>query len=338
MARIYKRKKIWYIDYAISGRRRRKAIGHLKEIAQLALKDIEVRIAKERAGFPLDGKLADWRKDFDRYIGAHLRPRSAERYREAIEHFFVFLSKTYDILPNRLSQVKSEMIEDFKLWRLERVKKNTVNTDLNILRRFFNLAIKRSYLSQNPVKNVEFLKTYSKRPRFLTREEIIKLIPELPKTVKPIVSVLLNTGMRLGELQNLEWSDIDFEKEEIHITFKNDWIPKGGKERNIPLNKKAKEVLLAHPHDQELIFHTKENNKIHRNRILQGFKRTCRRVGIKDANIHTLRHTFASHLVMTGVDLVTVSKLLGHKDISTTMIYSHLSSNHLQQAVEKLDL
>lgn len=86
------------------------------------------------------------------------------------------------------------------------------------------------------------------------------------------------------------------------------------------------------------IFTTKTGSQVRQQGTWSAFKLACQRARIDNATLHTLRHTFASHLIMAGVDLATVSKLLGHKDISTTMIYSHLSPDHLKQAVEKLQL
>jgi site-specific recombinase XerD len=87
---------------------------------------------------------------------------------------------------------------------------------------------------------------------------------------------------------------------------------------------------------KELVFATRNGTRLaHYDRT---FKRCATRAGIEGASIHTLRHTAASHLVMAGVDLATVARILGHRDITTTMVYAHLASDHLQGAIKRLDL
>ena len=231
------------------------------------------------------------------------------------------------------------MIDNYKLTRLEKIVKTTVNHELTILRRFFNLAISMDYLDSNPANKVDFLKiTDRKRPRFLSEEEIKQLQGELRASrFKPMVDMLLYTGMRAGELINLEWEDIDFRRGQINIRPKLGWSPKAGKERSIPLSSKVQDLLSnmgrKHPH----VFHSKTGNMINRNHLREAFVRACRRASIENATLHTLRHTFASQLIMKGVDLYTVSQLLGHSDLKSTQIYSHLSQDHLRGAVERLE-
>lgn len=337
MSRVFRRGKIWYIDYALDGRRKRKAIGPYKEMAEFALKDIEVSIAKKRAGLPVYKKLSEWHEEFNDYIKAHLKPRSAERYREVIDSFMSFLASVYPKVVY-LQDITPDKIDRYKLARLEKIVKTTVNHELTILRRFFNLAVGRDYLQGNPANKVDFLRiTDRKRPRFLSQGEVRRLQEELRGSrFRLMIETLLHTGMRVGELINLEWGDIDLRGGQINIRPKPDWSPKAGKERNIPLSSKVRDLLSGLDREHDYIFHSRTGNRVNRNHIREAFVRACRRAGIRDATLHTLRHTFASQLVMRGVDLYTVSQLLGHSDLKSTQIYSHLSRDHLRGAIERL--
>jgi integrase len=338
MTRVFKRDKIWYIDYSLDGKRRRKAIGPYKEMAEFALKDIEVRIAKKRAGLPVYKKLTEWHEEFNDYIKAHLKPRSAERYREVIDSFVSFLAGAYPKVAY-LQDITPDKIDRYKLIRLEKIVKTTVNHELTILRRFFNLAIDRDYIPNNPANKVDFLRiTDRRRPRFLSGEQIKQLQGELRASrFKPMVDMLLYTGMRVGELINLEWEDIDLGQGQINIRPKLGWSPKAGKERSIPLSGRVRDLLSNMDRKHAHIFHSKTGNMVNRNHLREAFVRACRRANIENTTLHTLRHTFASQLVMKGIDLYTVSQLLGHSDLKSTQIYSHLSQDHLKSAVERLE-
>jgi len=152
----------------------------------------------------------------------------------------------------------------------------------------------------------------------------------------------LNTGMRKAELENLEWSDVDLERRKIRIHRKDIWQPKTG-ERDIPINQKLFDLLSNLKEKNEkvpqsnFVFPDKEGGITKTKYRLQLIK-IAKKANIENlTKLHSLRHTFASHLVMNGVDLPTVQKLMGHSDIQTTMIYAHLSADHLIEAVDKLD-
>jgi len=344
MGVIRKRGNIWYIDYRLNGRRYVKAIGKSKHIAELALKDIEVRIAKKRAQLPIEYRIDEWEKQFIRYIEATLRPRTVERYKECLRWFKDYI----DNLPKSpcyLSDITPEIIEDFKIERLRQgKKKKTVYNELAVIRRFLNLAVQRGHLHVNPMDKVEMPKlTDKKLPRFLTKEELEKIYIELKQEDRDVIKILANTGMRWGELRYLEWRDIDFDQKVIKIRRKKlhtgeYWEPKAGTERNIPMNKIVYEILNKRRQNRGFVFTTNMGNMLNKNNIRVRLQKVCEKLGIENVSLHTLRHTFCSHLVMQGVDLPTVAKLAGHRDIKTTMIYSHLARDHVRKAIEKLEL
>lgn len=145
--------------------------------------------------------------------------------------------------------------------------------------------------------------------------------------------------MRKSELESLTWSDIDFNRKRIKIRCKDDWSPKTS-EREIPINNGLLELLLNRRQKDkglcQYVFH-RNGEKIDPNLLRRQLIALVKQCELADlTKIHTLRHTFASHLVMGGVDLPTVKKLLGHTNIDTTMIYSHLADEHVDKAVEGL--
>jgi len=340
VATLRKRGNTYYADYRINGKRFRKVLGLSKKIAELALKDIEVKIAKGELGF--EKKDQDLNQLFEEYLSyskTNHSPATRKRYKAIIDNFKRFLSN-YPYL-NKISHLNPKIFEDYKTFRLEEEAKNkTINMESRTLRTIFNLAKNWGYTKENPTDGVKMLKvTNHITPRFLSEDECKKLLDMCNAWEHPIFYTFLNTGMRKGELLNLEWLDINFDRRKIRIIFKDGWSPKTS-EREIPINDgllKLLEKLKDDNKKSSVVFHDGSGQQIENNRLRKRLISLTKKCGFPDVTkLHTLRHTFASHLVMKGVDLPTVKKLMGHADIQTTMIYSHLADEHVDKAVEKL--
>lgn len=340
MATLRERNGTYFADYRINGRRFRKKLGRSKRIAELALKDIEVKVAKGELGFSVkDSDLEKLYQEFLAYSKTNHAPSSQKRYSAILDNFKRYL-RQYPYLV-KISHLAHKVFEDYKAYRKEQGAANkTVNNELQTLGAMFNLAIKWGYATNSPVKGVSSLKEDDhKKPRFLSKDECRILLEKCGGELYPIFFTFLNTGMRKSELEYLEWPDIDFERRKIKIKIKDHWRPKT-EEREIPINDALMAVLEQHKtkaHNGSLVFHD-QGKRIEPNSLRKKLMALTKKCGFPDVTkIHSLRHTFASHLVMKGVDLPTIKKLMGHSDIETTMIYSHLADEHVDKAVEKLE-
>ena len=354
---IYKRGDFWYVDLRIQGRRYRKRIGKSKNLTELALKDLELKAERNQLGF-LERKeipVSAFLEEFKAYSKTNHRPATTSRYKAVCDNVLQFIQKQTQV--SRLSQIAPDTIEKYKIHRRSapvarngrdpvRVNKKsvrqgakgyTVNFEITALRTMFNLAIKWGYLDKNPASAVKLLKTDdSKQRRFLTEEECRALLAHSSPEDRPIFFVLLNTGMRRAEVANLEWSDINLKNQTLKIQRKSFWLPKTG-EREIPLNDQVLLVLNRLPRRGNFVFTDRKGEKIDPDRLRVRLVSTALRAGIPNlTELHALRHTFASHLLMNGVDIPSVQKLMGHQSVETTMIYTHQTTDHLRSAVAKL--
>ncbi len=177
----------------------------------------------------------------------------------------------------------------------------------------------------------------NRRLRYLTREEadrLIKACYETPKChhLAPIVITALQTGMRRGEILRLKWDNVDFKNGYIYVEDS-----KNKTSRLIPMSQTLRQTLSNLPRHLSSPYVFWHDNGKPYDDIKHSFNKVLKRAGIKVFTFHDLRHTFASHLVMNGVDLMTVKELLGHKDIKMTMRYSHLSPDHKRVAVKRIE-
>jgi len=332
---VYRRGNTWYIDFYVRGQRIRKKIGPSRKLAELALKDAEVKIAKgDYLGIYEERKIpfSDYAKQYLEYSKTNKAKRSYERDVTSLRvHLVPYFGRYW------LANISTKMIEDYKAERKNRVNPATVNRELACLKNMFTKAVEWGYLKANPAKGVKLLKEKPKTPRYLTKEEVCSLLEACPPRIYALVATAVNTGMRRGELLNLEWTDVDLNKRTITVRNKEEWHTKNYESRTIPVNDFLYEVLSKHPHHirSPYVFCNPDGSKY--NNIWLNFEAALKKAGIEHLPFHSLRHTFASHLVMSGVDLATVQKLLGHKNIKTTMRYSHLAPDHLKGAVERLD-
>jgi len=325
---VYAREGVYYVsfyyhDQAGTRRRFRKAVGPNK-------KEAEDYLGKKRAE-AREGKLFDVKKDekitFEAF-GKEYLERYAKIYNKSfvsVENRLNLVGKTFG--SKYLHEITSKDIESYKVERLgKQIKPATINRDLALVSSMLNRAREWGRLIRpNPCANMRKLRENNERLRFLYKEEITRLYEACHGELLVFVIFAINTGCRRGEMLALTWQDIDIQRRQIHIRDS-----KSGKGRVIPMNETVRNLILSlkKQPDSPNIF-----SSYHR----EAFEAALEKAEINDASMHTLRHTFASHLVMSGVDLVTVSKLLGHATIQMTMRYSHLSPEHQAKAVGVLD-
>jgi len=242
-----------------------------------------------------------------------------------------------------LDKIDNLSVEKYKARRLsDGLQSITINRELTILRFMLKKAQEWGYGNTVPI--IKNLKVVKKPVKFLSEKEIQRLLDYSSPRLRPMIIVLRNTGMRIGELLHLRLHDIDLDNKSLLVRS-----TKTNNYRIIPINSELDDVfkwLYLHHVDpwtskvslresKQLDYLFCHNDGSRVKSIRRGFNNTCKRAGIK-ATLHTLRHTFASHLVMNGVDLVSIKELLGHSSINTTMIYSHISSEHKINTVSKL--
>lgn len=326
---VYKRGDSYYIDYYVHGRRKREKIGLNKNLAETVLRKRKVEIAENRF---LDIKKEEKLKfeDFtSEYIEIHLKPNNRSWETAALPN--IKRLKAF-FLGKYLHEITPLMVEKFKIERRKEVGPATTNRALTWLKAMFNKAIAwGKFEGVNPVKGVKFFRENNERLRYLEKEEIIKVLSHCHDHLKPIVVVALNTGMRRGEILGLKWHDIDFRRDIIYL-----FRTKNDERREIPMNETVKTALIKvrkHP-ESPYVFCDKNGRPFYN--VRKSFSTALKKAGIVNFHFHDLRHTFASHLVMSGVDLNTVRELLGHKSLDMTLRYAHLSPDHKRRAVDIL--
>jgi integrase len=187
----------------------------------------------------------------------------------------------------------------------------------------------------NPARLVRQRKENNGRIRFLSTEEeqaLRKVMLEKGFKDAPQLDLALNTGLRLGEQYGLTWDCIDFDRRTLAIP-----LSKNGELRHVPLNDEALTALRAARkccNDQPFVFLNRYGQRLVSPR--QWFNLAAKAAGLKNFTWHCLRHTFASRLIMAGVDLRTVQELMGHKTIQMTVRYAHLAPKHQLAAVQRL--
>lgn len=321
----------WRVSYYQDNKRKYEYFGtggRGREIAQKFLADKTQDLYREDLGMVKEISAEEFFAEYLEYSLANKAKKTVQRDALTIGHLLPYIAN------KNLNEVGPQLIEKYKTDRKVSVKTSTINRDLNTIKAAFNRAVEWGYLKQTPLKSVKRYKEKKLPPRFFTHDEIRAFLRHFDNlNVKAAILLLLYTGMRRDEFMHLEWTDIDLARGRLCIQPKDNWTPKDYEFRVIPIGKQCKEVLLSLPKNGKLVFgeYTAPSS------LSRTFRRALRTAGIEKACLHTLRHTYASHLVMVGVDLPTVQKLLGHSNIATTMRYAHLAPEHLESAVKKLN-
>jgi integrase/recombinase XerC len=225
--------------------------------------------------------------------------------------------------------------------------KATIARKLATLRSFYKYLVKRNHLSANPVTAVRTPKQDKKLPKFLEYEEVKRLLDTPPINTwlgardRAILETLYSTGIRVSELVALNMEDIDFLGEVVHIRGK------GKKERITPIGASALQTIQHYMEfrnkraqnnsnfDSKVLFVNKHGRRLSTRSVRRKMDKYLKMAGL-DPSIspHTLRHSFATHMLNNGADLRSVQELLGHQSLSTTQVYTHLTTTRLKEVYE----
>jgi len=329
---IFRRGDNWWISFRDhTGRRVRQAANTTNKAEALVI--LAAQVTKVREGKFFDksqeGKVCF--KDLLDQVREYERNRERTSYQDFYKSYFnqleVFFGDRY------LDEITPRLVEEYQFNRAKETSKATANRSLAVLRKIFNLGMRWDMVKSNPVCKIDFFRVPRGRMRFLSHEEQDALLKVCKGPLKDVVTVALKTGMRRGELLGLRKKDIDFSGNFIYLEK-----TKSGAHRQIPMIPEVRAIitrLAIGCEDEGLLFKNRAGDPY--SDLRTAFNTALSKAGIKEFHFHDLRHTFASDMVMSGVNIFTVSKLLGHSSVQTTMIYAHLSPDYNKAEMERYD-
>jgi integrase len=313
----------------------RKSQGYNREIAKQALKARLGELTQGRFNLDKIRKPHTFGELVDKYL------KHAESYKASFgrEKYAIKALREYFGSGYHLSKITTWSVEKWKRERAEQVQPSTVNRELTILKHMLKMAVRWELTSLNPAAAVSPFPTQEGRIRFASADELPRLLDACRNKVTspwlhPLVVLALNTGARQGEILELQREgDIDFEHS--LITFGR---TKNRKLKVVPMNSAAREAVdwfLANGKGDFLVSWP-WGEPVGRTTAYEAFVGACKEARIENFHFHDLRHTAASYLVMSGVDLPTVKEILGHREIEMTLRYSHLAAPHKAKALDQL--
>lgn len=324
----------WYVDFTFNKKRIRKFGGYTKEQARNTLAKLRMTNLDEKLGFKKPEKKPDILfEDFSiEFMDLYSKQnkRSWRRDESSLKNLKPFFrGKT-------LQEIGPDLVEGYKAKRKADntprktlTEEATINREIALLKTIFNKAVEWGKIEINRILNVKKFKEKQRDMKILKDEEAIRLINSALPHLKPILIIALNTGMRRGEILSLKWENVDFKNGLIFVKDSK------SADREVPMNYLVYETIKEMPQTPDFIFYNPKTNS-HIKDVKNSFRAARNNAKIKGLRFHDLRHTAATRMIQAGVDLVTVSRILGHSSIQMTMRYVHSTTEIMRQAVEKL--
>jgi len=332
---VYKRGKTWWIDYYEPGhgkrKRMRRPVGSSKKRAEEQLAKVKSMKAEDRYFDVLEKKKSSGVR-FSELLDRYIRDSKDKKYFQGSETYFMpRLRARFGEMT--LSRINYMAVEDFRNLRKETKTqyggertRRTVNEELAILRHIFNRAIDWEMVDKNPVKrSIFYKKANSTRERVLSPEEIRRLIEACPPYLKPIVAMGIYTGLRKGDILNLEWRNVDLERGLIVLVE-----AKTEKKRYIVLNPDLSTLLKSLPVKGAYVFPGRNGKP--RTDVKKSFYKALNEAGIEQSKdrktkavFQTLRHSCITLLHERGADTSAVRGFIGHASEKQTEDYTHLT-------------
>lgn len=282
-------------------------------------------------------KINKFNNEIDDYIDYLKMERMYSQ--NTIETYYEELKKFNSFVNGNILNIDSKAVSEYES-SLKKLSSKTRSHSMTILNELYKYLVAEGFITYNPISSIDMPKIDKSLPKVLSKEEIgillnMKLNDQYSYRNKAMIELMYSSGLRISELINIKMFDFDFDSDTLRV------IGKGSKERIIPVGEIAIHYLRLYINEyRNALLKSKSSDYVFLNNhgeimTRQGFfiilKKLALVEGIKtNFSPHTLRHSFATHLLDNGADLRSIQELLGHSDISTTQIYTHVSNKHLR--------
>ena len=289
--------------------------------------------------------LTTYFKDFENFLKLerNLSVNTIKSYRSDLKKFEFYLSKTS---AKKLSFIDPDIVRGFLYEQSKRVSAKTQGRIISTLKTFFNFLVLEKLINDSPIENIDYPKIDSKIPLVLSTDEIDKIIScafskKFGLRNQTIIEIMYSCGLRVSELTEMKISNIFFDESLIKI------LGKGNKERFIPLSSTAKKLLYNYitynrknlsqdKQSIDIVFLNNRGKKLTRVMVYNIINDAALEAKInKKISPHTLRHSFATHLIENGADIISIQKMMGHENVVTTEKYLHVNKKHLVETMIK---
>jgi integrase len=222
-----------------------------------------------------------------------------------------------------------------------KAKPKTIHNDVVAIKQLVNFAVRRRMIRENPLGKLALAKPPRTPQPFWTRDQVERILVTASTAYQPLFNFLADTGARIAEARWLTWDDVDFTNKIIHIRPKQGWQPKSGNQRIVPLSAKLCQILADLPRSTEWVFtaprtarHPAARQASDR-RALAHLKVVLKKLGLS-GHLHTLRHSFISHALTTGVPEAIVREWVGHVDSQIIRVYTHIADRQSRTAMDQI--
>lgn len=333
MASLYQRGDVWYSKIRINGTLVRKPLSTNKQIAEERLGDlVKQRNASKHGHIPLNAR---W-NTFSTELLAASKINKAPKTWQAEERAYRELESVFPV--QRINQITPKFLEEVikPAWIARKRGKYVINRDLRSIRSAMKKAEAYGYVARQDWTANKYLKTPKGRLHYWTVDELLKLREVCHGPWQTLVYLGARAGLRPGEIRALPWSEVDFERNRIHIVANDQWVPKDYERRYIPMARDLRDYLASIKNRHPFVFQ-ENGNRPSIGSMTTYFRRLVHKAGLK-GSMYTLRHSFAAHAVSSGVSLRRLKEWMGHSKIETTEIYSHLLPEFGDSAINSLPL
>ncbi|HVX15573.1 MAG TPA: site-specific integrase [Pirellulales bacterium] len=343
---IFQRGTRWYANFQRDGEQVRQSLKTTskKQARQKAIA-LEAQLIEGRYERPV--KAPPIASVFDEYVAYLIAEGRAKKTLSAVK---LVRRRVLELAGQRrvrsLDEVDLCFIDAYRNMRTAGEKRpadKTMTTEVVIIRQMVNFALSRNKLQRDPLNGLKIKKAKPRPQPCWTREEADSILAAASGTHRPSLVLLAATGMRVGELRWLTWEDIDLALGVIQIRPKDDWKPKTGDQRAIPISAEARAQLNELPRRHRWVVtaapsrrYPDGDHQISERRLLRHLKRVLKRLKLR-GHLHTFRHSFISHALMLGTPEAIVRQWVGHIDAEILKQYTHIHDAASQAAMQRLD-
>ncbi|MDB5349341.1 MAG: hypothetical protein JWN86_588 [Planctomycetota bacterium] len=341
--RIFQRGRVWWANAQIGGRQHRESLRttSLKEARRRALQLETELLAGRRREAAKPPTVQEAIEDYLDYL------RTERRAKKTLVKYEGVLTRLATLMARRrAASILDVDIAAIDAYRRERVAakaaSKTVYNDTVVIRQFVNFAISRGRITADPLRGLKIRKPKPTPQPCWSAEEVERILAASPEPYRPALTLLADSGMRVGELRHLTWADTDFDRNVIHVRPKGDWKPKRGDQRAIPMTARVRSLLENLSHHGPWVVsarltggHPQAGRQLSERRLLQAVKRIVAGLGLR-GHLHTFGHAFISRSLMAGVPEAIVREWVGHVDRDILKLYTHIASAASQAAMRQV--